>query len=202
MRMVIKSSIGGAVPVIVETASAAVEDWSPFFRTLPDPWAKTREEMYDTRGASIGHPWPMYDETQEAIIYRGVKSNILGYDVGDDDVLRWERDGERERLHPSLTDPGDVDFVFEVDADGVCTIGTKVPHARRHHYGEGEAGPDWLPPDWRVDPIQRHLIDPGDPFIDAVAEGVAVWLGNIATQTGERVTVGVKTADVLPLLGR
>ncbi len=204
MTQLVTISLGKSADGVEEAlafAVTAVKDFRPLWRRLRQPWYESRREMYRTRGRSTGTPWASPLVTHERFIYIWAKASMTGLQPAEDQVLRWlgPKTGGRERLHPSLTDPRHRETLWVMRTRSL-QAGTKVPHAKRINDGVGPPGPEWFPRAWRVPPIARRLVSAGQRFTADVAEGAAVWLGEIAARAeagGERVQHGLRTADVL-----
>ena len=84
--------------------------------------------QYASRGSRGQTPWDGYEREP---VYRHIK---VRYGGGLDRILRWAEG--KERLYPSLTNPGHGDHLYEDDAHG-ARMGTRVPYAAKHQTGSG-----------------------------------------------------------------
>ena len=125
------------------------------------------EAQFASKGARGGHPWPDYSGEP---VYSVIKKKLGG---GLGNMLRWMRG--RERLFPSLVQPGHPEHIYDPSALAV-SMGTSVPYASRHQEGSGIQPFDKVPLKRRrpIDPteqdfrawtraVQRHVMWPLSP---------------------------------------
>lgn len=178
----------------LQLGSGALQDWSTFWGAVSIIWARTRAQVFETRGASVNRQWPTYSQTGERQ-YAAIKSSIFRRRVGAQDLLRWQPG--RERLFPSLTDESHPEYVDERSPESI-TLGTRVPYASNHNRGQGRA-PEHL---------GGHTI-PRRPFMAIgrpMTRQIATALGNYAGRIGDIIDgeqtarVGLTTSDVTRIM--
>lgn len=172
----------------IEGAAQRLEDMNPVFGERGGPlcqaWAKSRLEMYQTKGASTGDPWP--DHTRdERKYYLPTKRAALGrYRLPSNNLLRFSPNqswapARGERLFPGLTQPTHREFIYRRPDAVTVQMGTSVPWARTIDAGTGH----WVGGRYRGKTrdgkskrsTQRHvvraparkLIRFGEPFVEA-----------------------------------
>lgn len=145
IRIILKDNSHKGV-VAFEAAIRTAGDWRKFWQgkrgNISQLWAKSRQEMFMTEGASTGSPWPKYTR-QEQRYWLPIKRWSLGVrrlDPGS--ILRWTANpssasaAPHERLYPSLCMVNDPDYIYKVSGN-VVTLGTNVPYAINHDRGIG-----------------------------------------------------------------
>lgn len=115
-----------------------LSDWTPFFEAWGIEWRLSREEMWDTGGASTGTPWPFYSRATKEHQYAAAKSSMFSRRLTRRDLLTWNG---RERLKPSFTKDSHPENV-EIIQGNSATYGSRVPYARNHDEGRGTM-PKW-----------------------------------------------------------
>ena len=163
----------------LEFVSIGVQDFRPAFRNLEPKLEASWHRLFESQGASARVMWPTYAQTPESYRYTTVKSRILGRDMRDDDILRWEP-GVRERLYPSLARrTGDSVRRF---GKTEMTRGTRLAYARHHEHGIGYAPPwAWPKRTGRYQIPRRRLMVTDDRFAREDAPRVLEdWLREIA----------------------
>jgi hypothetical protein len=173
-------STGDTVRVL-EFVSNALDDFRPAFRALEPKLEQSWHRLFESQGASARTPWPTYAQTPESYRYVVVKSRILGRDMRDDDILRWEP-GVRERLYPSLARRTGA----SVRRFGKLRMerGTRLAYARNHETGTGFA-PKWAWPKrtGRYQIPRRRLMVTDDRFARTDApEALENWLFEVEAQ--------------------
>lgn len=150
----------GKAREILEASIRNAEDWSRFWGDKRGPismlWAKSRQHMFLTEGASTGPRWPEYTYMEKRF-YLPVKRWLLDINRGQSwratmpkgSLLRWTslpsspNVAPHERLYPSLCMPSHPEYIYRSKmtngkrANGVV-IGTAVPYAINHDQGRGE----------------------------------------------------------------
>lgn len=150
----------GKAREILEASIRTAEDWSRFWGDKRGPistlWAKSRQQMFLTEGASTGPRWPEYTYMEKRF-YLPIKRWLLDINRGKSwratmpkgSLLRWTKMpsspnvAPHERLYPSLTSPNHPEYIFRSKTasghkgNGVV-IGTAVPYAVNHDQGRGE----------------------------------------------------------------
>lgn len=133
------SSNMGEVRQRMVLASNTLDDWRPFFREWHELWIDSRAAMFESSGASIGSPWPMYSRLTKEHQYAAVKSSIFGRKLVRQDLLTWLKGSER--LRPSFLHTEDPYHVYEESAD-MAAYGSALPYASNHDEGTGKM-PAW-----------------------------------------------------------
>ena len=93
-------------------------------------------EQFASLGRRGGEAWQDYSNEPR---YSVIKEKYGG---GLDRMLRWSEG--HERLFPSLVLPGHPEHVFEASPLR-CRMGTRVPYAQRHQFGQGIQPFDKIP---------------------------------------------------------
>lgn len=193
MRITIEGSTE-RIETQIAVAGGMLDDLTPLWGAVSQIWARTRAQVFATRGASLGSAWPTYRQTGERQ-YAAIKSSIFGRRVGDGDILRWQPG--RERLYPSLTDRSHPEYIERTQRDSL-TLGTAVPYASDHNRGQGRA----------PERLGGHAI-PRRPFMRfgrnmerQVAGALGNFAGNVAEVASGATTrrVGLTTADVQDIM--
>jgi hypothetical protein len=148
----------GKAKEIIEASIRNADDWSRFWGNKTGPisqiWAKSRQQMFATEGASTGPRWPEYTYMEKRF-YLPIKRWLLDIHKGKTwrdtmpkgSILRWSplpsspAVAPHERLYPSLCLPSHPEYIFRrsggKSSNGVV-IGTAVPYAVNHDQGRGE----------------------------------------------------------------
>lgn len=138
IELTVTSSIG-TVEQRILLSLQTFGDWAPFFEAWGNAWRASRDEMWDTGGASTGTPWPMYSRATKEHRYAAAKSSMFDRRMTRRDLLRWQPG--RERLKPSFVDAAHPENV-EIIQGNRATYGSRVPYARNHDEGRGNM-PVW-----------------------------------------------------------
>jgi hypothetical protein len=181
----------GEIESALQSAVSGVTDWTDAWELLRGPWEARGREMFASKGASTGTPWPLYKDTVERNRYVYAKASILKRKVSSLQELRWEPG--RERLYPSLTDTRDQFAVWDVSPLELRS-GTSLGYAGSHNLGIGTA-PDWA--GGHVTP-RRPLLGMSPQFVEdtrRMTQAIANAAAARATEGG-RVRVGLTTAEV------
>lgn len=194
IRLSITDSSGEIQQALVVAANT-LSDWQPFFRALGHAWRRSRERMYETAGASIGAPWPMYSRATSEHQYAAVKSRLFGRRMSRSDLLRW-RDGQ-ERLYPSMTDSSHPEHVSQATRrSGI--YGTRVPYASNHDEGRGNM-PDWA----GGHPVPRRQLLAIGPYLEreiSTLVGRFAAAGLHSIDESGRARAGLSSAQIEQLL--
>ena len=182
----------------LDAVMAGLEDMTPFFASLRDPWFHSRRALYDTQGGSADVDWPLYEDTPEQDRYVYAKGAILGMDgpVDSTDVLMW---GGPNRLHAAVT--GDSSEASWTSDERSATMRVEVEYASSHDKGEGTA-PDWAwPAGQPYETPQRRLTAMGGGDREGSFQLLfSARLGEYMAETGAR--LGMKSDDVVAELMR
>jgi hypothetical protein len=216
----------GAVVEALEGAIANAEQLDPFFGGRGDDlsreWAKSRETMFLTRGASNGTPWPGYTRQEQRYYLPRKRAALYGanrsasgraHRIGAAHVLRFTTSpesatpGPMERLYPSMARVTHSEYVWERTKSSLC-MGTAVPYAAMHdrggvmvrfqsNYGRRKSGTTSV-----SYPLpQRRLIVFGAPFTEAVRKRMAAFaaaaIADLSAPAVTRVRAGLTTRQVL-----
>jgi len=145
IRIIIKDNSHAGV-VAFEAALRTAGDWRKFWQgkrgNISQQWAKSRQQMFATEGASTGAQWPKYTR-QEQRFWLPIKRWALGVKrLETGSILRWTANPNspaaavHERLYPSLCMVNDPEYIYKVTGN-VVTLGTAVPYAINHDRGIG-----------------------------------------------------------------
>lgn len=224
-RLILTNNVGDVVEAI-EGAIANASDLGPFFGArdgdLSQAWAKSRETMFLTRGASNGTPWPGYTRSEQRYYLPRKRAALYGknkgasgraHRIGSEHVLRFTTSptsatpGPLERLYPSMARTTHAQYVWEPLKEQVF-MGTAVPYAAMHdrggvmvrfesNYGRRKSGRTSV-----SYPLpQRRLITFGAPFTEAVRRRMAAFAAEAVKGLGGagngRVRAGLSTSQVL-----
>ena len=216
----------GDVVQMLEGSLASAKELGPFFGArdgdLSRAWAKSREEMFLSKGASTGTPWPGYTRQEQRYYLPRKRAALYGankgksgraHRIGSDHVLRFtttptsSTPGPMERLYPSMARTSHPEYIWEQTKGQVC-CGTQVPYAAMHdrggvqvrfesHYGRRKAGTTSV-----SYPLPRRpLITFGAPFTEVVRKRMAAFAAAAIKALGEpgrgRVRAGLSTTEVL-----
>jgi phage gpG-like protein len=99
-------------------------------------WSRSRREMFESAGASVGTPWIPYNNDEDQ--YEAFKSRIFGRRMTVYDVLRW--DGS-DRLMRSFVEPTSPYYVRR-QGPRAFEVGSSLSYASKHDLGVG-TGPRW-----------------------------------------------------------
>lgn len=177
----------------LEFAAVGVSDFRPAFRALEPHLEASWRRLFESQGASAGVLWPAYAQTPEAMRYVTVKSRMLGRDISNDDLLRWEP-GVRERLYPSLA-RRTSDSVRRFGRTRMAR-GTRLVYARHHNLGVGYA-PRWAWPKetGRYQIPRRRLMIVDRRFARQDAPRVLEdWLSTVVARSEGAASRGVRGA--------
>lgn len=92
-------------------------------------------DVFDSEGANLGKRWVPYNHAER--YYKKMKAAVLG--TSAERLMRWSTG--HERLLPSLTEPHDVNHIWQASTHGFV-FGTKLPYAKGHQDGTGMG---WIP---------------------------------------------------------
>lgn len=179
----------------LELAIRNAGDWRKFWGNRNSPmsrvWAKSRQQMFATQGASTGTPWPRYTYAEKKY-WLPIKRWALGTKrIEARHILRWEKSptksaGANERLYPSLAMVNHAEYVWEVNGNRV-TMGSNVPYASNHNNGEGayvrktrrnQKGVASVPTP------KRPLVTFGEPFIADLRYALGVQAAAMSGKVG------------------
>lgn len=216
----------GHVVEAIEGALASAKELAPFFGgrgdDLSQGWAKSREEMFLSKGQSTGTPWPGYTRQEQRYYLPRKRAALYGsnrkdggraHRIGADHVLRFttapssSTPGPMERLYPSMSRTSHPEYIWERTKSQVC-MGTQVPYAAMHdrggvmvrfksHYGRRKSGTTSV-----SYPLPRRpLITFGAPFTETVRRRMAAFAAaavkGLNAPAKGRVRAGLTTAEVL-----
>ena len=193
---------------IVESLEAAMRnagDWSKFWEDrngrISKLWAKSRQDMFATEGASTGPAWPKYTR-QEQRYWLPIKRWSLGVKtIQTGGILRWTKSprnaaaAPHERLYPSLCSITHPQYIYQVNGTRT-TLGTAVPYAANHNLGRGvytrrtsrkKSGTVSIPTPCR--PLVRF----GDAFLDGVRDELKL---TAAASGAKGKKIGITDADL------
>lgn len=179
----------------LELAIRNAGDWSRFWGKKNSPlsltWAKSRQQMFATQGASTGTPWPRYTYL-ETKYWLPIKRWSLGTKrIEARHILRWSKSpsksaGPHERLYPSLAMVNHPEYVWNVKGNSV-EMGTNVPYSSNHNNGDGaytrrtsrnKAGRISVPTP------KRPLVTFGEPFIADLRYALGVQAAAMSGKVG------------------
>ena len=180
---------------MLELAIRNAGDWSTFWGNRNSPlsqtWAKSRQQMFATQGASTGTPWPRYTYLEQKY-WLPIKRWALGTKrIEPRHILRWSKSptkavGAHERLYPSLAMVNHPEYVWEVKGNSVI-MGTDVPYASNHNNGDGaytrrtrrnQKGQITIPTP------KRPLVTFGEPFLDDLRYALGVQASAMGGKVG------------------
>lgn len=180
---------------VLELAIRNAGDWKKFWGNRNSPlsqtWAKSRQQMFMTQGASTGTPWPRYTYLEKKY-WLPIKRWALGTKrIEPRHILRWEKSptkavGAHERLYPSFAMVNHPEYVWEVRGNSV-TMGSDVPYASNHNNGTGaytrrtsrnQKGQISVPTP------KRPLVTFGEPFIADLRYALGVQASAMGGKVG------------------
>lgn len=190
----VKDNSGQAVEVL-ELAIRNAGDWKAFWGNRNSPmsrtWAKSRQDMFMSQGASTGTPWPRYTYLEKKY-WLPIKRWALGTKrIEARHILRWSKSptravGSHERLYPSFAMVNHPEYVWEVTGNRV-TMGSDVPYAPNHNSGSGaytrktrrnQKGMISIPTP------KRPLVAFGEPFIADLRYALGVQASAMSGKVG------------------
>lgn len=179
----------------LELAIRNAGDWRKFWGNRNSPlsrvWAKSRQEMFLSQGASTGTPWPRYTYA-ETKYWLPIKRWALGTKrIEKRHILRWDRSptaavGGHERLYPSFAMVNHPEYVWDVKGNSVA-MGSAVPYATNHNNGSGayvrrtsrnQKGSASVPTP------KRPLVTFGEPFIADLRYALGVQASAMGGKVG------------------
>ena len=194
MFLTLKNNAQDGVEAL-ELAIRNAGDWSKFWGNRNSPlsrvWARSRQEMFMTQGASTGSTWPRYTYAEKKY-WLPIKRWALGTKrIEPRHILRWDKSpgraaGSGERLYPSFAMVNHPEYVWEVRGNSVV-MGSAVPYAANHNSGTGayvrrtsrnQKGVASVPTP------KRPLVNFGEPFIADLRYALGVQASAMGGKVG------------------
>lgn len=200
MRITITDNLGNIVEAM-ESAITQCMDYRPMWADLRRPWEVSRMRMFHTHGRSIGHPWPGYEDTDEADWYVWWKAGVLDMTIDtpadmDRLLLRWPT--ANERMYPSLVDTRSRWSVWQAKELSL-EMGSKLAYVGETDAGGARRAPREM--GGHTVPRRRLLVF-GREFVMHTGKAMGVQAARVAKSVGDgiRVRSGFTTSQVLARL--